>query len=126
MNKRLKLDENFSPALTDIFQNAGFDTHSVFSENLSGSPDEVIFETIRAENRILVTFDTDFCNIIRFPPEDTEGLIVIRPNRPVNLTSIRSFALQILELLQKRDPKGCLWVLEPGKLRIRKPNDLDL
>lgn len=122
---KLKLDENFSPNLTEDFQVAGMDAHSVLSENLSGAPDEVIFETIKAESRILITFDTDFCNIIRFPPENTEGVIVIRPNRPVNLAIVRSFVSQILELLKTNDPKGCLWVLEPGKLRIRKPVDRD-
>ncbi|MBL7798139.1 MAG: DUF5615 family PIN-like protein [Saprospiraceae bacterium] len=124
MIRKIKLDENFSPALTMIFLAAGFDAHSVFSEDLSGASDDVVFDTICAEERILVTFDTDFCNIIRYPPEETEGIIVVRPNRPVNLEIIRSFAEQILELLLTRDPKGCLWVLEPGKLRIRKPDDL--
>lgn len=124
MIRKVKLDENFSPALTTIFLASGFDAHSVLSEGLSGASDDVIFDTISVEKRTLITFDTDFCNIIRFPPEETEGVIVIRPNRPANLDIIRSFAEQILELLSKRDPKGCLWVLEPGKLRIRKPDDL--
>lgn len=122
---KLKLDKNFSPALTEVFQSSGFDTHSVWSENLSGTSDEVIFSTIITEKRVLITFDTDFCNILRFPPESTQGIIVIRPNRPISLSSISSYANQLVELLQERNPKGCLWVLEPGKLRVRKPEDFD-
>jgi predicted nuclease of predicted toxin-antitoxin system len=121
MSKKLKLDENFSPALTDLFADAGFDAHSVLSEDLSGATDLIVYETICAEKRILITFDTDFCNILRFPPEATEGIVVIRPNRPINLAAIHLLALQVLNLLATRDPKGCLWVLEPNKLRIRKP-----
>lgn len=123
MSTRLKLDENFSPSVVAIFQLAGFDAHSVFSEQLSGASDETIFEVILKEERILLTFDTDFCNILRFPPDKTEGIIVIRPSSPLSLSLINAFAIQVRDLLQIRSPKGCLWVLEPGKLRIRY-NDL--
>jgi predicted nuclease of predicted toxin-antitoxin system len=123
MKNRIKLDENFSHFLVDIFDDAGFDAHSVFSENLIGASDEVIFHTVNAENRILITFDTDFCNIINYPPDDTEGIIVIRPNRPISIGIIRRFAEQIVQLLKTNNPKGCLWVLEPGKLRIRSSDN---
>jgi hypothetical protein len=33
----LKLDENFSPYTADIFRNAGFDTHTVYDEDLAGA-----------------------------------------------------------------------------------------
>jgi predicted nuclease of predicted toxin-antitoxin system len=121
MSKKVKLDENFSSALADLFAHAGFDAHSVLSEDLSGATDLTIYETICAERRILITFDTDFCNILRFPPENTEGIVVIRPNRPINLATIRILALQAMEQLVLRESKGCLWVLEPNKLRIRRP-----
>lgn len=117
---RLKLDENFSPSLTEVFQAAGFDTHSVLDESLSGAADETIYETCLRENRCLVTFDTDFCNILNYPADETQGIIVVRPNRPITLASIRLIAAQIVELLQGRNPEGCLWVLEPDRLRIRK------
>jgi hypothetical protein len=119
MSLKLKLDENFSPALVDLFQNAGIDTHTVFSENLSGASDQVIYETILSEERILLTFDTDFCNILRFPPDESAGIIVVRPKRPISLADVYSFAFKILDLLAENNPKGCLWVLESDKLRIR-------
>lgn len=117
---RLKLDENFSPHLTEVFQASGFDTHSVLEESLSGAPDETIYETCIRENRCLVTFDTDFCNILNYPADETQGIIVVRPNRPITLASIRIIAEQIVQLLQVRNPEGCLWVLEPDRLRIRR------
>ncbi len=119
---KLKLDENFSPNLTSIFQNKGFDTHSVLDENLSGENDTVIYSTCLSENRCLITFDTDFCNILRFPADNTAGIIVIRPKNRINLADMQHFALQIVELLEQRDPTNCLWVLDSNKLRIRYPN----
>ena len=118
---KLKLDENFSPNLTILFQNRGYDTHSVLDENLSGEPDTVIYRECLSENRCLITFDTDFCNILRFPADKTAGIIVIRPHRNIVLSDIRLFALQIIEILEERDPTNCLWVLDSNKLRIRYP-----
>ncbi len=119
---RLKLDENFSPKMCTHFRAAGHDVHSVTDENLNGVDDITIFQVIQAENRCLVTFDTDFCNILRFPSELTKGIIVVRPNRPITLASIEEIVMQIVRLLEINDPTNCLWVLEPGKLRIRKSN----
>lgn len=119
---RLKLDENFSPKLCDRFAAAGHDTHSVLSEGLGGSDDVAIYTVIQTEARCLITFDTDFCNILRFPAAPTSGIIVVRPNRPISAPVIETIVAQIIQLLEEKDPTGCLWVLEPGKLRIRKPD----
>lgn len=116
----LKLDENFSPYLTELFQASGFDTHSVLEESLSGASDDTIYETCIREKRCLITFDTDFCNILNYPADETQGIIVVRPNRPITLASIRLIAGQIIQLLKDRNPEGSLWVLEPDRLRIRR------
>lgn len=118
---KLKLDENFSPNLTSVFQNKGFDTHSVLEEELSGEPDTVIYQQCLIENRCLITFDTDFCNILRFPADNTAGIIVIRPHKNITLADMRHFTLQIIQILEERDPNNCLWILDSHKLRIRYP-----
>jgi len=119
---RLKLDENFSPKICERFAAAGYDTHSVVGEGLGGADDMDIYKVIQTENRCLITFDKDFCNFLRFPSEPTKGIIVVRPNRQISADSIEIIVAQIIQLLQEKDPTGCLWVLEPGKLRIRKPD----
>ena len=119
----LKLDENFSPNVAVLFEVADFDVHTVRDEDLSGADDTIIYRQCLAENRCLITFDTDFCNILRFPPDATAGIIVIRPNRPISLSVVKTLALQIIELLNKQNPEHCLWILEPDRLRIRRPND---
>jgi len=118
---RIKLDENFSPSLAGLFRSQGFDAHSVLEESLSGANDSVIYQTCIQEERCLITFDTDFCNILNYPADEMRGIIVIRPNRPITLPSVRAIAEQIIQLLQDRDPKNCLWILEPDRLRIRQP-----
>ena len=118
---QLKLDENFSPYLADIFIQAGFDAETVLGENLSGSPDEIIYQVCQEENRCLITFDLDFSNILRFPVLNTHGIIVLRPNRTVTLQVMETMSLQLISILKEHDPTASLWVLEPTQLRVRKP-----
>ena len=118
--KYIKLDENFSPHTADIFINAGFDTHTVYDENLSGASDTEIYAACLSEKRCLITFDTDFCDILRFPSEPTEGIIVIRPKRPIALHDVKMFASKCVELLKEKNPQNSLWILDSHKLRIRK------
>ena len=117
---KIKLDENFSPYTANIFINAGFDTHTVYDENLSGADDTLIYNTCLAEKRCIITFDTDFCDILRFPAEPTEGIIVIRPKRPIFLKDVEMFATKLVELLKEKNPQNSLWILDFNKLRIRK------
>ena len=119
---KLKLDENFSLHTADIFKNAGFDIHTVFDEQLCGTDDTVIYDVCLDEKRCIITFDTDFCDILRFPSEPTEGIIVIRPKRPISLEDVKFFALKLAELLKENNPKNSLWILDFNKLRIRKKN----
>lgn len=120
---KLKLDENFSSYLSEKLRNAGWDAESVWEEKLSGAPDEIIYEKCIEEKWCLVTFDFDFANIIRFPAEDTEGIIVVKPKQPVNLEVMGKVIDQLIEVLAQNDPRGSLWILEPHQLRIRKPRE---
>lgn len=117
---KLKLDENFSHSLTQLFLDAGFDTHSVLDENLSGATDDFLFQKIKEEERCMVTFDLDFSNIIRYPTKNMEGIVVIRPNRPISLEVMENFSRQLILELADKSPKNCLWVLEENRLRIRE------
>lgn len=122
---KLKLDENFSSYLSGRLRDAGFDVESVWEEQLSGASDDIIYKKCIEEKRCLVTFDLDFANIIRFPAEDTEGIIVVKPKQPVNLEVMGKVIDQLIEVLGQNDPRGALWILEPHQLRVRKPRERD-
>jgi len=75
---RLKLDENLDTRLAFVLRGAGHDAMTVREQNLHGTDDIDLYELCISENRALVTLDIDFSNILRYPPEDTPGLIVLR------------------------------------------------
>jgi hypothetical protein len=119
---KFKLDENFDPRLVPVLQEHGFDVDTILAERLSGSPDEVVYATCQKLGRVLVTLDLDFSNPFRFPPGDTEGIIVVRPPRPI-LPAVRSTLLSILPQLKTLPIRGTLWIVEPGRIRIHDPDE---
>ncbi len=119
---RFKLDENLDPRLGSAFEAAGHDVDTVLAEGLSGATDDAVFEACQDAGRALVTLDLDFSNPLRFPPDATEGIIVIRPPRPI-LTAVRATLLSVLPQLGGLPLKGRLWIVEPGRIRVHDPGD---
>jgi predicted nuclease of predicted toxin-antitoxin system len=76
---RLKLDENLGRLIAQIFREAEHDVSTVQDQGLGGIHDETLYERCQQEGRCLISLDLDFSNILRFPPEGTGGLAVLRP-----------------------------------------------
>lgn len=119
---KFKLDENLDPRLAPVVAEGGHDVDTVLAERLSGQPDEAIYRACLESGRILITLDLDFSNPFRFPPEPTEGIVVVRPPRPV-LPLIRATLLAALPELRSRSLQGKLWIVEPGRIRQYDPEE---
>jgi predicted nuclease of predicted toxin-antitoxin system len=116
----VKLDENFDLRLRPILEADGHDVDTVLSEALSGSDDDTVYATCRSNRRVLITLDLDFSNPFRFPPDETEGIVVVRPPRPV-LSAVRATLVSVLPQLKSQPLKGMLWIVEPGRIRVFDP-----
>jgi predicted nuclease of predicted toxin-antitoxin system len=92
---KLKLDENFDIRLVGMLTAESHDVDTVLAEGLSGCKDEAIYDACRANGRVLITLDLDFSNPFRFPPFECEGIIVVRPPRPI-LPAIRATLASVL------------------------------
>jgi predicted nuclease of predicted toxin-antitoxin system len=119
MTARFKLDENLPRDAQKLLGQAGHDSHSVSEERLEGESDSAVLEACLNENRILVTLDLDFADLRRYPPSSHHGIWVLRPATQSieNIVSVLNGALALLgkELTGKR-----LWIVEPGRVRIRE------
>ncbi len=116
---KIKLDENFSVQLVDMIEKDGHEVETVYSENLSGKHDEVIYQKCISEKRILFTLDLDFANPFVYPSVKTEGIIVFRPHR-LELPILSSMLQNTLDFLRGQSVKGKLWIVEPAKIREYK------
>lgn len=117
---RLKLDENVDTRLAALLRQASHDVTTVRDQELCGIRDPVLYEHCISEDLILVTLDLDFSNVLRYPPERTPGLVVLRG--PNDLFSTVRFLVQTLvNALTTGTPSGRLWIVEPGRVRIHEP-----
>ena len=115
---RFKLDENFGTRCLDLFASAGHDACTAWAQKLGGATDEQIFAACRTESRTLVTLDLDFANTLRFPPNQTAGLVVLRlPSRPT-LALLKQTVQTLLDGLAREPIAGKLWIVEPGRIRV--------
>ena len=57
---RFKLDECLDVRLARLFEDAGHDTETVFSEKLAGAADQLLYNECLKEKRIFITHDLVF------------------------------------------------------------------
>jgi predicted nuclease of predicted toxin-antitoxin system len=115
---RFKVDENLHEDLVVALRKEGHVAHTVYEEQLRGSPDAAIAEVCQREGRVLVTLDLDFGNIREYPPEDYPGLMVLRVVDQSRPHVLQVFS-QIFELLPRQPLSGHLWVISESGVRIR-------
>lgn len=115
---RFKLDENLPGDLCALLRDAGHDATTVGGQRLSGSDDATLYAICQHEGRAIVTLDVGFGNIRAYPPEQSAGVIVLRPasqSRPAVLTLIQ----RVLSLLGTEPIEGKLWIIGEDRIRIR-------
>ena len=114
---RFKLDENFGRSIQEVLEEAGHDARTVHEENLQGAPDPEILAAATSEDRILITMDHGFGNVLIYDHKGTAGVAVINaPGRPT-LALLRLLTATLLKGLTIGEIRGRLWIVEPGRIR---------
>lgn len=115
---KFKADENIPSEAVELLRRSGHDAASVYEQSLGGRSDGEIASVCKREDRILITLDTDFCDIRTYPPADYPGLLVLRLAKQ-SVPEVNRIMLRVLEALRNEDCRGQLWIIEPERIRIR-------
>lgn len=118
---QFKIDENLPIELAELLVAAGYDAKTVNDEQLQGGKDKILIVKCAEEKRILITLDTDFSNIKAYPPEESQGIIVLRVSTHSKKHILEVFR-KTIKSLQKEPVKQNLWIVEEARIRIRGKN----
>jgi predicted nuclease of predicted toxin-antitoxin system len=120
---KLKLDENLSRSVAELCCTAGHDVATVRDQGLHGAPDERVFEVSAQKGRVLVTLDRDLGQVLRFPPDQGAGVVVIDIGPRASHRGLLDRTRELLTMLETRSPERALWIVEPGRVRIHLARD---
>jgi predicted nuclease of predicted toxin-antitoxin system len=115
---RGKLDENMPTEAADLLRVAGWECDTVYDEALGGAEDARLIDRCRAEGRVLFTTDLDFADIRAYPPSDQVGIVVFRAPKP-SRAAVLALLQTAIPVLASEWAERRLWIVEPGRVRIR-------
>lgn len=119
---RIKLDKNLDVGSQAMFAAGGHDALTVYDQAAQGLADGQLWLRCCEEERTLVTQDLDLANALAYRVSGTPGIIVLRgPNTRFAIQ--RLLIAQVVHELARSSPAGKLWIVEPGRIRIRDSLD---
>ena len=118
-----KLDENICQSVRRRLTDAGHDVSTIVDQDMTGAPDEVVYQTCAAEGRTLVTFDLDFANPFVFDPRPTAGIVVLRLPHMHGPSDVAAVVDQLVGVAADRDVDGALWIISVRGVRRFVPSE---
>jgi predicted nuclease of predicted toxin-antitoxin system len=116
---KLLLDENISPLFINGIKERFPGSVDIHDAGYAGRSDNEIYEFLKQHKYVLMTFDLDFSDIRKFPPELVEGIIVLRfRNKKIQELIIET--LNYLEELKGMDFKHSLIIFQNSGIRLKR------
>lgn len=116
---RFLTDEDVPRSTARALRDAGFDALDVRDVGLRGHSDADVYAYAQKDDRILITCDMGFSNILNFPPSKSRGLVVVRipDSEPIHI-----FNREVVKTAQDVGERLLhhLAIVEVGRVRLRK------
>jgi predicted nuclease of predicted toxin-antitoxin system len=115
---KFKIDENLPVEVAELLRQAGYDTATVYDQNLAGEIDRTVALVCQSEQRALITLDTDFADIRTYPPAQYAGLVVLRLKQQ-DKGSVLKVIAGVVKALGVEELEGYLWIVDEKRIRVR-------
>jgi predicted nuclease of predicted toxin-antitoxin system len=113
------LDQDVYGVTAKFFKESGYDFIRVADIGLSQASDEEILKIAQEQNRVLITRDRDYGNLV-FVKSLGAGVIYLRM-LPTNLNKVHIELIRVLETYSKQELSKAFVVVECNGHRLRKP-----
>ena len=110
-------DESCDFAVVRALRKAGHDVSAV-TEISPGAEDTEVLQIAIREQRILITEDKDFGQLVFAQSRPSGGVIFLR----YPLSARRAFPQDVVKLVKRQGNKleGCFTIIQPGRIRITR------
>ena len=115
---RFLVDECLGARLADRLTDAGRDAVHAVAIGLAGRPDPEVMSAARAQQRVLVSVDTDFGGLLARSGDDAPSVILLR-RTDRTADGVARVVLDNLPAIEEDLPRGAFVVIMEQRLRIR-------
>lgn len=122
---RIKIHENIGASGARLLRDSGHDVTTVYDQRLSGASDDRVYQVCVAEARTLITLDRDFGHVLRFPPKRSAGIVLLELGGSASRQRLLDRLRDFLAIAASRSVDGELWIVEPGRVRVRLEKDAE-
>lgn len=107
-----------SPQTKAFLRALGHNVTDTREQSMSRATDEEIMAFAQREDRIVVTFTSDFGNILEFPPGTYPGVIRLKV-RPQTVEVLHPILEEFFQKVSEEYLRGTLAVIENYRFRLR-------
>lgn len=116
---KFPLDQNLSPVLVGLIEQAGHSASHVRDIDMSEAPDDEVLAETRRQGAVLISADTDFGELLAHPNAGEPSVILLRRQQGRRASEVAGLILANLDAVAADLDAGAFVVLDQDRIRVR-------